>query len=285
MSKSKNIKYDVKVIKDISNIANRARIEVLNMTYAAQSGHTGSSLGLADILGCLYFNKLRIDPNRPDCPERDRLILSKGHACPILYAILALKGYFPIRELKKLRRVNSILQGHPDKNKTPGIDMTTGSLGQGLSIGVGMAICAKLDGLNFDVFVIMGDGETNEGTIWEAAMAANKFHLDNLIGIVERNKLQIDGFTEDVMPIEPLESKWKAFNWNVIKIDGHNIEEILHSIDLARKAKKKPTIIIANTIKGRGVSFMENKCDWHGKAPNKIEYQKAIEELSSKYLN
>jgi len=275
-------KIEVGLIKKLKEIANKSRIEVVKMTHTVNSGHTGSALGLAEILTCLYFKELRIDTGSPQWPDRDRLILSKGHACPILYAVLALKGYFSLDELKTLRQVGSRLQGHPDMKKTPGIDMTTGSLGAGLSIGVGMALCARLDNKDYRVFVVMGDGETNEGTIWEAAIAANKFKLDNLIGIVERNNLQIDGFSEDIMPMEPLEAKWESFNWNIINIDGHNIEEILGAFDRQKEMKGKPTVIIAKTVKGKGVSFMENQCSWHGKAPDKEEYKKAIEELIKK---
>jgi len=277
-----DIKKENSSLERLKEVATNARIEVVKMTHTVGSGHTGSALGLSEILTCLYFKELRIDTSNPGWSDRDRLILSKGHACPILYAMLALKGYFSLEELKTLRQIGSRLQGHPDMKKTPGIDMTTGSLGAGLSIGVGMALCAKLDKKDYRVFVIMGDGETNEGTIWEAAMTANKFKLDNLIGIVERNNLQIDGFSEDIMPMEPLEAKWESFNWNIINIDGHNIEEILGAFDRQKEMKGKPTVIIAKTVKGKGVSFMENQCSWHGKAPDKEEYKKAIEELIKK---
>lgn len=273
------MKIDIKKEEQLMLIAKKSRIITLKMIFLAQSGHSGSSLGLAEILVCLYFNIMNINPENPNWGERDRLILSKGHACPILYTMLALRGYFTIGNLRSLRRINSILQGHPDLKKTPGIDMTTGSLGAGLSIGVGMALSAKLDKKDYKVFVIMGDGEINEGTVWEAAMAANKFKLNNLIGILERNHLQLDGNTEEIMPLEPLNKKWLAFNWDVIEIDGHNVSQIIMSLNKAKKSKNKPTLIISHTIKGKGVSFMENRCEWHGKVPDAKELKQAIYEL------
>jgi len=249
------------------------------MIYKAQSGHPGGSLSSIDILTCLYFHHMRIKPEDPSWEDRDRFVLSKGHAAPALYAVLAELGYFPKEALLTLRQVGSMLQGHPDMRKTPGIEMSTGSLGNGLSVGIGMALGARLVRKNYHVYVLIGDGEVNEGEIWEAAMAASKYKLDNLTAICDFNRVQLDGPIEEIMPLDPLPEKWKAFNWNVIEIDGHNMEEILDALDEAKQIKGKPTMIIAHTIKGKGISFMEGKFQWHGKAPDKEEYGIALEEL------
>ena len=230
-------------------------------------------------MAALYFSELRLDRSRPDWPDRDRFVLSKGHACPVVYAALALRGYFPISELWTLRQLGSRLQGHPDMLKTPGVDMTTGSLGQGLSAGVGMALGLKLDNLDAFVYVVLGDGELDEGQIWEAAMAAYKYKLDNLITILDYNNLQLDGTCDVVMPIEPIPDKWRAFNWEVLEIDGHNIEEVMDAYDKAETIRGKPTVILAHTVKGKGVSFFENKVEYHGSAPTEDELTRALKEF------
>jgi transketolase len=256
------------------------RRDIIRMIYAAQSGHPGGALSATDIVTALYFHFMRVDPRDPRWPDRDRFLLSKGHACPVWYAALAEKGFFPVEELKTLRQINGRLQGHPDMLKTPGVDMTTGSLGQGLSIAVGMALGLRLDGRDARVYVILGDGELNEGQIWEAAMAAAKYGLDHLLAIVDYNDLQLDGYCHDVMPIEPLADKWRAFNWQVAEIDGHDMHQILAAIEGAQHTEGRPTVIIAHTVKGKGVSFMENDCDWHGRAPNEAQYRQAMAELA-----
>ena len=263
-------------VKHLKEIAKNVRLNIVDMIYTAQSGHPGGALSAADIVTALYFDIMNFDPKNPNWPERDRFILSKGHGCPVWYACLAMKGTFPLKELKTLRQLNSILQGHPDKLKTPGVDMTTGSLGQGLSIGVGMALEAKLKNKDYFTYVVLGDGELNEGMIWEAAASAHKYHLDNLVAIVDRNRLQMDGFTRDIMPMEPLDQKFISFNWEVMTIDGHKMNEILTVLEKAKQVKGKPICIIANTIKGKCVKFMENIRVWHGKAPNEEQYKQAI---------
>ncbi|MCD6513043.1 MAG: transketolase [Thermoplasmata archaeon] len=270
--------HDESLIKELKRKALEIRKWVVESVYRAGSGHPGGSLSIADILACLYFHEMRHNPKDPKWPDRDRLVLSKGHAAPALYAALALSGYFPVEELKNLRKIGHFLQGHPCMKKVPGVDMSTGSLGQGLSAGVGMALAAKIDGRDYRVFVILGDGEIQEGQIWEAANSASHLGLDNLIAILDRNRLQIDGPTEEIMHDEPLSLRWKAFGWEVVEIDGHDIEEILatfHEI----KHNEKPTLIIAHTIKGKGVSFMEGTLSFHGKPPSKEQYLRAMNEL------
>lgn len=264
-------------IKYLKKKAQEVRINIIDMIYTAQSGHPGGSLSAADIVTALYFDIMKFDPKNPNWPDRDRFILSKGHACPVWYACLAMKGFFPLKELKTLRQIDSILQGHPDKLKTPGVDMTTGSLGQGLSLGVGMSLEGKLVKKDYHVYVIIGDGEINEGMIWEAAASAHKYHLNNLIAILDRNHLQLDGCTEDVMPMEPIDKKFKSFNWEVMNIDGHDMKEILLALEKAKTIKGKPTCIIAHTIKGKCVNFMENIREWHGKPPDEEQYRQAVE--------
>jgi len=268
-------------INYISEKAREIRIEIIKMIYKAQSGHPGGSLSAADIVTALYFDILNIDSSRPRWAERDRFILSKGHACPVWYACLAERGFFPKENLGKLRKIGGILQGHPDMKKVPGLDMTTGSLGHGLSAGVGMALGAKTRGLKFTTYVMLGDGEINEGQIWEAAMSANKFKLNNLIAIIDYNNLQLDGFCNEVMPIEPIGDKWRSFGWDVKEIDGHNIRELLTVLDNLKDHQDHPTIVIAHTIKGKGVSFMENLAEWHGKAPNEEQFKQAMKELEA----
>lgn len=266
-------------VEALANIANEIRMGALEQVYEAQSGHPGGALSCSDILAVLYFNQMNIDPKQPNSPARDRFILSKGHCSPALYATLAKKGYFEKTELKGFRKVESNLQGHPDMNKVPGVDMTTGSLGQGLSAAVGMAIGSKMDSAGCRVYCLVGDGEIEEGQIWEAAMTASKNELDNLCVIVDHNGLQIDGTVEEVAGLVDIKEKFESFGFYTIEIDGHDIEEIIHAFQAARQEKGRPTVIIANTIKGKGVSFMEGKAQWHGKAPNKEEYEEAINEL------
>jgi len=279
-SKNENKK---KLVENLKKVAAELRIDAVGMIYKAGSGHPGGSLSAADIAATLYFHFLNINPSSPRWEDRDRFIMSKGHACPIWYAALAKKGYFEKKHLSTLRKINSILQGHPDMNKTPGVDITTGSLGNGLSAGVGMALSAKLKKKSYYTYVLIGCGEHNEGILWEAAMSAAKFKLDNLIAIVDYNKLQLDGYNWQVMPIEPIEDKWRSFGWHTQRIDGHNIPQIIDAVDLAKGKKGVPSVIIADTIKGKGVSYMEDKCGWHGKAPNKQEYEIAIKELKEQF--
>lgn len=259
--------------------ARELRTKILQMLCAAGSGHSGGSLSAIDILTVLYNNVMKHDPKNPADQGRDRFVLSKGHVCPALYAVLADCGYFAEEHLGTLRKFGSILQGHPYMHKTPGLDASTGSLGQGLSVACGMALAAKHDGMDIRVYCMMGDGEQQEGQIWEAAMSAGHYKLDNLCGIVDRNRLQIDGLVKDVMNIEPLEDKWVAFNWNVIRCDGHDYKSIMEAFAKAAAFQGKPSVIIADTIKGKGVSFMENKCNWHGAAPNKDQLVEAMCEL------
>lgn len=266
-------------IKELKKIANNIRIDIIEQIYNANSGHPGGALSIADILAVLYFNQMNIDPKEPQSNLRDRLVLSKGHAVTALYGALSEKGYIPKEELKTFRKLGSRLQGHPDMELVPGIDMSTGSLGQGLSIANGMAIASKMDSLGCRVYCILGDGEIEEGQIWEAAMTANKYGLDNLCVILDYNGLQIDGTIQEVKGLDCIISKWEAFGFNVIPCDGHNIENLISSFEQARQIKGAPSIIIAKTIKGKGVPFMENKAEWHGKAPNKEEYDKAMEAL------
>ena len=260
--------------------AKEIRKDIIRQVFLAKSGHPGGSLSIAELLATLYFDEMNIDEKNSKWEDRDRLVLSKGHTSPALYASLAERGYFKKEDLDGFRNINSKLQGHPNMNDVEGVDISTGSLGQGLSVANGMAISAKLDNKDYRVYCILGDGEIEEGQIWEAAMASNKYKLDNLCVIVDNNNLQIDGKIEDVMSSYPIDEKFKSFGFNVIQIDGHNIDEIKEAFKLARATKGKPTCIIAKTIKGKGVSFMENEASWHGKAPNEEEYKKAMEELS-----
>jgi len=270
----------VKDVKELQNYANRIRQGIIEAVYNAKSGHPGGSLSIAEILAVLYFNQMNIDEKNPKAKERDRLVLSKGHTSPALYSTLALRGFFDMEELKKFRNINSNLQGHPDMKKIPGVDASTGSLGQGLSIANGMALSSKMDSEGIRVYCICGDGEIQEGQIWEAAMTSAHYKLDNLCVIVDNNNLQIDGKVSDVMSVYPIDEKFKSFGFETINVDGHNIPELITAFEQAKKVKGKPTAIIANTIKGKGVSFMENNAGWHGKAPNEEQYKQAMEELS-----
>ena len=266
-------------VEELEKMAVVIRCDIIDMICTAAAGHPGGSLSAADVVTALYFRVMRIDPKNPDWPDRDRFILSKGHACPVWYAALAERGYFDKAHLKTLRQLGSILQGHPDMRKTPGIDMTAGSLGHGLSAGLGMALSAKLQQKDYHVFVVIGDGESQEGSIWEAAMAAPRFKLDNLIAILDYNHLQNDYSVDDIMPIEPVVDKWQAFGWNVIDIDGHHMAQVVQVLEDAKSHQGAPTIIVANTVKGKGVSYMENVCEWHGKAPCQEEADQALKEL------
>jgi transketolase len=268
--------------KELERIANELRILTLKAVYNAQSGHIGGSFSSAEIITVLYFYKLKINPKDPLWEDRDRFILSKGHAAPMLYSALAKRGFFSEEELvNNLRKIGSRFQGHPDMRKTPGVEMTTGSLGQGLSVAIGIALGAKyIDKKSFRVYTLLGDGELNEGQVWEAFMSASKYKLDNLVCICDRNRVQLDGCTEEIMPLEPLRLKIEAFGWEVLEIDGHNIEAIIKALDYAETVKNKPTCIIAHTVKGKGVSFMENTHKWHGRAPNREEYEEALKELT-----
>lgn len=271
------------LVRYLTEKAKEIRLEVIKMIHQAQSGHPGGSLSAADLVAALYFHELKLDPSKPDWPDRDRFILSKGHACPVLYAALCLRGYFEKHVLGNLRAFGSPLQGHPDMKKTPGLDATTGSLGQGLSIGVGMAIGALMSRRKSRIFVLMGDGELNEGQVWEAALSAAKYRLGNLVVIVDKNGLQNDGRTEDIMPMGVIEDKWRAFDWRTRAIDGHNFDEILDALEWASMECECPSVIIANTVKGRGVSFMENEVTWHSGAISGSQLEQAIAELEGKW--
>mgnify|MGYP005768024093 FL=1 len=271
-------------VEALKKIAIEVRKDIIEEVYSAKSGHPGGALSCADILTVLYFNQMNIDEKKPEDPNRDRLILSKGHASPALYAVLAEKGYFPKEELKNFRKIGSKLQEHPDMKNIPGVDMTTGSLGQGLSAGVGMALASKMDKAGCKIYCILGDGEIEEGQVWEALTAASKNKLDNLCVILDNNNLQIDGEIEKVGGMSNITEKLLSFGFNVVNINGHNIDEIIDAITTAKQTKGKPTAIIAKTVKGKGISFMENNASWHGKAPNEEEYNLAIEELNKSML-
>lgn len=265
----------------LKEMARRIRIEIVKMLAKAGSGHTGGSLSAADIVACLYFYKMRHKPENPKWHERDRFVLSKGHAAPVLYAALALSGYFDIALLDTLRRINSPLQGHPCCKSLPGVEVSTGSLGQGLSVANGMALGLRLDGLNSRVYCLLGDGEIQEGQVWEAAMSASHYRLDNLCAIVDNNDLQIDGACSEVMNIYPIDKKFQAFGWNVLNINGNEVEEIVSALDEAEKVKGKPTVIVAKTVKGKGVSIFEGKAEYHGVAPTAEELEIALKELGN----
>lgn len=269
-------------INELQGIACRIRKMVLEMVFRAQSGHLGGSFSVAEIVASLYFSEMRFDPHNPRWEKRDRLVPSKGHCAPSIYSALSMKGVIAPEILDDLRQAGCILQGHPCMNKVPGIDMSTGSLGHGLSIGLGMALGARIKKEDYYVYVLLGDGELNEGQNWEAAMAAAKYSLTRLVAIVDRNRVQLDGPTEEIMPLEPLIDKWRAFNWNTTTVDGHAVEEIVEGIRWAKCQTDRPSVIIANTVKGKGVSFMENSHIWHGRPPNREEYEMAKQELKEK---
>ena len=265
---------------NVDDFARQMRREIIKMLAASGSGHPGGSLSATDIIAELFYETMNIDPEQPQKPDRDRFVLGKGHAAPALYAALALRGFFPVEELAQLRKLGSRLQGHPDMHKTPGVDMSTGSLGQGISAACGMALAAKKDGLNNNVYVLLGDGENEEGEVWEAAMFAAHYQLDNLIVFLDHNHLQIDGNPQDVLSPEPLNEKWRAFGWKVLEIDGHDIAQIKQALAQAHTVKGCPVMIIAETVKGKGVSFMENQAGWHGVAPNAEQAEQALAELA-----
>jgi transketolase len=277
MTTNKTIKLES--VDELETMAKKIRRHIVEMIGRAGSGHPGGSLSATDIVTCLYFNILRYDPVNPKWPDRDRFILSKGHAAPVLYSALAEAGYIPLESLSTLRKINSILQGHADSHHTPGVELTAGSLGQGLSFSIGVALAGRLSSKTYRVYTLLGDGECDEGQVWEAAMAAAHFKVDNLTAIVDNNGLQIDGWNKDVMSLDPFTDKWKAFGWHVIEIDGHRIPQILEAFKEAQSVKGKPSVIIAHTIKGKGVSFMENQAGFHGKAPNAEQVKIALEEL------
>ena len=263
-------------------VAYKIRRHVLEGVFSAGCGHPGGSLSIAEILAVLYFDEMRVDPQNPAWPDRDRFVLSKGHCAPALYGALAEKGFIPVEDLKTLRKADSYLQGHPDMRKVPGVDMSTGSLGQGICCANGMAIAGKLDNKSYRVYTILGDGELEEGQVWEAAMFAAHHKLDNLTAFIDLNLLQIDGDVRDVMNPTPVDEKFLAFNWNVLTVDAHDLEALRDAIDQAKACKGKPTVVICKSIKGKGVSFMENEAAWHGMAPNQEQYEKAIAEIDAK---
>ena len=269
--------------KGLNEITNVIRKDIVSMICKSKSGHPGGSLSAVEILTALYFDEMNIDPTNPNMEDRDRFVLSKGHAAPALYATLAKRGYFDREELNHLRKLGSMLQGHPDMKKIPGVEMSTGSLGQGFSVACGMAMAAKLDNAPWNVYALLGDGEVQEGIIWEAAMSAAHYKLDNMIAFLDYNGLQIDGEVESVMSINPIEDKFKTFGWNVITIDGHDFDQIFAALDMAKDTVGKPTMIIAKTIKGKGVSFMENQASWHGSAPNEEQLEQALSELGGAF--
>jgi len=270
------------LVAELVEKARLLRIEVVKMIHQVGSGHPGGSLSAADIVAALYFHQLRLDPARPDWPGRDRFILSKGHAAPLLYAALAHRGFFPVEELATLRRLDSRLQGHPDRLRTPGVEMTAGALGHGLPIGVGLALAARLNQASYRTYVLLGDGEIQAGVIWEGAMAAAKYGLDQLTAILDYNDVQLDGPVHEIMPLEPVTDKWRAFNWHIIEIDGHHMGQILDALDAVGNIHGCPTIIVAHTTKGKGVSYMENRSTWHGRAPSDEELQIALAELGGR---
>ncbi|WP_419725846.1 transketolase [Terrisporobacter petrolearius] len=269
--------------KGLNEITNVIRKDIVSMICKSKSGHPGGSLSAVEILTALYFDQMNIDPTNPKMEDRDRFVLSKGHAAPALYATLAERGYFEKEELNKLRKLGSMLQGHPDMKKIPGVEMSTGSLGQGFSVACGMAMAAKLDNAPWNVYALLGDGEAQEGIIWEAAMSAAHYKLDNMIAFLDYNGLQIDGEVESVMSINPIEDKFRTFGWNVITIDGHDFDQIFAALDMAKDTVDKPTMIIAKTVKGKGVSFMENQASWHGSAPSEEQLEQALSELGGAF--
>ena len=269
---------DAKII-ELEEKANTIRELIISSLLEAGSGHSAGPLGMADIFAAFYFHLLNHDPKNPEWEDRDRLVLSNGHICPVRYAAMALAGYFPVEELKTLRKINSRLQGHPHRTSLPGLETTSGPLGEGVSQSIGIALAARLDKKKYHIYCVSSDGEHQEGNTWEAAMFAGKQKLDNLTLIIDRNNIQIDGFTENVMPLEPLKEKYEAFNWHVLDIDGNNIRAFIDAVSQAKSTHEKPTVIIANTVPGKGVDFMENDFTWHGKPPNKEEAAKALSEL------
>ncbi len=274
-------KHPDEMVADLARRAYEYRIQVLRMVNNHKTGHIGGAFSVAEILTALYFHHLRIDPDVPDWPGRDRLLFSKGHACAMLYTCLAHRGYFPVDELMTFRAINSRLQGHPEPGKTPGVEVPAGPLGHGVAIGTGLALAARMDSAPWRVYAILGDGELGAGVIWEGALAAAKYHLDNLVAIIDYNGVQQTGTTLHVLPTEPIDVKWRAFGWHVIEIHGHNMFQVLEALDQADEMHGKPTAIIARTTKGKGVSFMENNPYWHGAAPNEAQFAAALAELEA----
>lgn len=270
---------DDKKLKKLEELANKTRELIIEELLEAGSGHSAGPLGMADIFTAFYFHILNHKPKSPEWPDRDRLVLSNGHICPVRYASMALSGYFPVSELKTLRKINSRLQGHPHRASLPGLETTSGPLGEGISQAIGMALAARLDGKKYHVYCVSSDGEHQEGNTWEALMFAGKIKLNNLTVVVDRNNIQIDGFTENVMPLEPLKAKYEAFNWDVLEVDGNNIRQFTDAVNEAKAIFEKPTVIIAHTIPGKGVDFMEKDFTWHGKPPDTEEAKKALGEL------
>lgn len=267
------------LIVELNDVARRLRLDVVEMVYRAQSGHPGGSLSAADMIAALYFHQMRLDPHKPAWEGRDRFLLSKGHAAPVLYAALAERGFFARDELATLRQLDSRLQGHPDRLKLPGVEITSGALGHGISIGAGLTLAARLDGLDSRTFVMVGDGEIEAGIIWEGVMLAAKYRLANLTVLMDYNDVQLDGFVHDIMPLEPVVEKWRAFGWHTLELDGHNMRQVLEALDEAVDIHDAPTVLIAHTTKGKGVSYMENRSTWHGKAPTREQYEQALAEL------
>ncbi len=270
---------DEKLVRELEIDAAKVRIGIIEGVYNAKCGHPGGALSIADVLTYMYKHRLNVDPNMPDDPKRDRVVLSKGHSAPALYAVLALRGFFPFDELKTLRQSGSRLEGHPDRKKVPGVDASTGSLGQGISQACGMALAGKMSCESYKVYTILGDGEIEEGMVWEAAMFASHYKLDNLVAIIDNNGLQIDGKISEVMSPYPIEEKFEAFGWNVITINGHDFSQMEKAFDAAERVFEKPTVIILKTTKGKGIDYMENALEWHGKAPGDEDYQRAIKQL------
>jgi transketolase len=267
------------LIVQLEDVARRLRVDVVEMVYGAQSGHPGGSLSAAEIMAALFFHKMRLDPKNPNWEGRDRFILSKGHAAPVLYAALAERGYFPREALKTLRQLDSRLQGHPDRLKTPGVEMTSGALGHGISIGAGLALAARLNGSDSRTYVLVGDGEIQAGVIWEGVMLAAAKRLAYLTVILDYNDVQLDGFVHDIIPLEPVADKWRAFGWHIVEFNGHDMRQVLEALDKAEEYHDAPTVLIARTTKGKGVSYMENRAAWHGQAPTKEQYAQALAEL------
>lgn len=276
--------YPESLILELNERARELRLDSLEMIHRRGAGHPGGSLSAAEIMAALFFHKLRLDPQRPDWPERDRFILSKGHASAILYAALARREFFPIEDLKAWGELTCHLQGHPDRLKTPGVEMTSGVLGHGVAIGAGLALIGRLDGLDYRVYVLLGDGECQAGIVWEGAMTAAKYRLAKLTAIVDYNDVQLDGPVHEIMPIQPLADKWRACNWAVLEINGHNMRQVLEALDTVSEVHDRPTVIIAHTTKGKGVSFMENQAGWHGIAPNDQQYAQAVAELQKEAM-
>jgi transketolase len=272
--------YPESLIVELEKRARELRLDSVEMIHRRGSGHPGGALSAAEIMAALFFHKLRLDPKRADWPERDRFILSKGHASAILYAALARLGFFPMEDLKEWGKLECHLQGHPDRLKTPGVEMTTGILGHGVAIGAGLALVARMDAMDYQVYVLLGDGECQGGIVWEGAMTAAKYRLSNLTAIVDYNDVQLDGPVHQIMPLEPLADKWQACNWEVLEINGHNLRQVLEALDMAKETHHRPTVIIAHTTKGKGVSYMENKAEWHGIAPSEEELAQAVTELA-----